>query len=669
MKKPHVNNAEVVKGLEKRSKSTRRAVAMDLVTAPVRKADGETAGESRALVNPWEDIETMHGVIEPPFDPYGLTLVEENSNELRQCAEAMEINIPGYGWRLRRLKTAQDPALDDVAEEERERLKDILTYADYDEGSFTSLRRRTRHDMELTGNAYWEVIRDKDGLPQAFRHVTHFSMRLRPIHPEVVEVVRRRPKGRGNARAFVDVRIRKRFRAYVQAKLALGTAGPTIVHFKEYGDPRVMDWRTGRYVPEGESIPAEDQATEILHWRLYNARTPYGVPRYVGALLSIFGSRAAEEINYTTFKNNLVPSMMLMVSNGQATDDSLTRIQEFMTSQVQGSDNYSKFLIVEAEPFDEEGTDAVKMDLKPLTKEQHTDEMFQIYDKNNRERVRQSFRLPPLFVGRSDDYTRTTAETSRRVADEQVFDPERRDEDWTINRILVQDLEMLYHEFVTNTPNVTNDQDLIQVMGGAEKVGAMTPRVGHAMLEDILSRELPDPVGVKLDVPFSLQMAEAVKNLAQPNEVGQQITALKDAVATNDAEWVDKIQAAMVAKLTEGDDKEPASGVAINAGSQAADLADGSQRALLSTVALSLTGRTMFLGDGAALHARVRFGECKRVGVDTAAVAAGLDVSDVRAMFPGKVELWAAMVEARDRVEPTAYEQPDGSLFAVVNRG
>jgi capsid portal protein len=243
--------------------------------------------------------------------------------------------------------------------------------------------------------------------------------------------------------------------------------------------------------------------------------------------------RSAEEINFSTFKNNNIPSLAVLVSGGTMTEGSVQRLSQFVESAIQGDDNYSKILILEAEGIEDDMGDManVRMQIQPLTSEQHTDALFTNYDQRSREKIRQSFRLPPIYVGRAEDYTRSTADVSRRIADEQIFNPERLEEDHFMNRFLLQEFDMVFHEFVTNTPNITNDEDIVRVMAGAEKTGGMTPRVAHAMLEDLMGRELAMPQGIELDVPFSLQMADAVKNEAQPNEVGQQVTALKRDVA------------------------------------------------------------------------------------------------------------------------------------------
>jgi capsid portal protein len=138
------------------------------------------------------------------------------------------------------------------------------------------------------------------------------------------------------------------------------------------------------------------------------------------------------------------------------------------------------------------------------------------------------WRLPPIFVGRTDEYTRTTAESSRVLADEQIFAPERNSFDEFMNRIIFPEMGIIYHKYCSNSPNTTDNQQLVKILSGSEKTGGMTPIIAREILEDILSKELPPfPKDFPADTPFSLTMAEAVKNKADATEPGQQVTALK----------------------------------------------------------------------------------------------------------------------------------------------
>ena len=516
--------------------------------AVVIKADGEQqrAAPSRSIIDPWENIhiEMSQGIISPPFEFLGLQSIYEMSSELQSNIDAMRTNIPGFGWRLKRLTHTRpvadeepDPLVEMRAHHEKQELDAFLTYIDYDDQSFTKLRGRVREDQEVNGNAFVEVIRDLSGQAANWRFMPAYTMRTTLVDPEVIATVQKQRMIRNGHSVIRHVRKQKRFRKFVQAKVngpfgysthRSGDDMPTMVWFKQYGDPRTMDWRSGEYVDPLELDPRW-HATEVIHLKNETARSVYGTPRWIGALVPLLGVRSAEEINYTTFRNNNIPSMAVLVSGGTMTEGSIDRISQFVESAIQGDDNYSKILILEAEGVEDDMGDManVRMSIQPLTKDQHTDGMFTNYDQRSREKIRQSFRLPPIYVGRAEDYTRSTADVSRRIADEQIFNPERLEEDHFMNRFLLQEFDMEFHEFVTNTPNITNDEDIVRVISGAERTGGMTPRVAHSMLEDILGRELPPPQGIDLDIPFSLQMADAVKNQAMPTEPGQQVTALK----------------------------------------------------------------------------------------------------------------------------------------------
>lgn len=540
--------------------------ALRAVVIGMRKRNGEVPhpkdlgegrpepGQSKALAeDPFEALTAEGRLIEPPFDLLTLAMLPEHSSELGQCVEAYEVNIEGFGYRfVPRIRSDVDmakidPVLLEAMQIEKINLENFFQYCS-GRLSWVETRRRVRKDLETTGNGYIEVVRNAAGKIQGLNHLPSYQMRLGGLDQEPIKVALpiHELQTDGSVK-IVRVPSWERFRRFAQSRSLLlrhatHVGRYTIRWFKEFGDPRVYDYESGEEV-KGEDIaklPTERRANEVVHFKLYSPRSPYGLPRIIGNLLSVFGARAAEEINYTTFRNNNIPSMLLMVSNGQLTDGSIERLESFVESQIQGSDNYSKFLLVEAEGLGEEGEDTghVKVEIERLVDQQHKDALFQNYSNNADSRIRRAFRLPPILVGKSEDYNRATADTSRRLADEQIFAPERGIHDDTINRLLFPDMGVIYHKYKSNTPNTTDNAELVKILGGAEKTGGMTPRIARLLLEDILGQDLPgfpSEFADKADLPFSLLMAEAVQNKADPAEPGQQVTAIKS------LEFIDKL--------------------------------------------------------------------------------------------------------------------------------
>jgi PBSX family phage portal protein len=400
------------------------------------------------------------GILEPPYSLEYLAQLPDHSNILSQCVEAMETNIDGFGFALEPIGEA-DPENDGVgtkeAEDERKRILHFFEFCNPDI-PYSQLRRRVRRDLETTGNGYWEIVRDGKGDIAWIEHIEAHTMRLTKLDTQRVDVILSIRDDESNE--FQECPYKKFFRRFVQIR------NGKRVYFKEFGDPRIVDSRNGKVldeesVAEGDFVPA----TEVIHFKQYSPHSPYGAPRWIGNLLAVLGSRQAEEVNYEYFENNTVPPLALLVA-GSLAENTVSRIQDFIDDNMKGRKGFHKILVIEASPTTDPvpGLPApkVSIEFKPLSDAQQKDALFDNYDRTNREKIRSSFRLPPIFVGLTSDYTRATAHESRSIAEEQVFAPERADHDFVINRILFSAMKVRYWKYRSLSPD-TND---IEVMAG-----------------------------------------------------------------------------------------------------------------------------------------------------------------------------------------------------------
>lgn len=420
---------------------------------------GSSSGQSNALkLDPFVKLTQDGQLVEPPLDMLTLAMIVENSTEVGPAIDAMTVNVESFGWKLQPRVPIDEKTPDEILKilaEERATAENFFGSC-FPDGCFEDLREYVRRDLEATGNAYIEFIEvpGKAGV-DGLSHLPSWSVRIAPPDrepspytdlqikkdirmveeappqpdgmtgepPEGMHMIKKRLKEEVSYSLQEVIRF-KRFRRYAQRR------ANKIVWFKELGDPRVISSKTGKPVTEQELLDSREDwpsvprftlsgrevvvqtgtqgfpvawaANPVRHLRLYSTRSSYGLPRYTGHLFAIFGSRAADEINYTTFKNNNIPSMAITVANGQLTEETVGRVQEFLESAIQSDDNYSKILLLEAEPTSEGLRDpgTMKIDIQPLTREQHTDALFTKYQENNDDRVRRAWRFPPIFVGK-----------------------------------------------------------------------------------------------------------------------------------------------------------------------------------------------------------------------------------------------------------------------------
>ena len=226
------------------------------------------------------------------------------------------------------------------------------------------------------------------------------------------------------------------------------------VFFKEYGDPQPMNSTTGKFE---ESTPDNLLATEIIHFKLKSGT--YGIPRRDGHIVHQYGARKAEELNCLYYKQDRHIPAAVIVENGMLTRNSEVQLQEYMNG-LGGSDNAHEFLLPEAAgleqddvAFGEEKLTPVKVQIKSLAEILQQEALFLEYDTKSRDKLRSAFRLPPIYTGESKDYNKATADTARKITEQQIFDPERNTITGKLNTLFLPDLQIYHVETALKGPN------------------------------------------------------------------------------------------------------------------------------------------------------------------------------------------------------------------------
>lgn len=296
----------------------------------------------------------------------------------------------------------------------------------------------------------------------------------------------------------------KRFRKYVQL------IDEKRVFFKEYGDPRIMDSSTGKF---DDNTPENLRANEIHHMKI--GSETYGKPRWIGNLISLYGARKAEELNLMYFKNGRHIPAAITVSNGKLDDASYEALQGYM-NDLQGTDNAHKFLLLEAMGTVEEKmingdekVTPVRVEIKSLAEVLQQDALFLEYDSNTRMKIRSSFRLPPLYTGEAQEFSRATADTARKVTEEQVFQPERKALARVLNTLFLEPLGFKYVKLAVKGADFHDPIEISKVLEPFIRAGAVAPNDLRDLLGQVLGKRI-EPFGDEYNVPIQVLLREQI---------------------------------------------------------------------------------------------------------------------------------------------------------------
>lgn len=431
-----------------------------------------TDATSEAYLNP----------LPPPYNPDLLERVAQINNTLPQCIAAMVTNCELTGHSFVYTGEKGEEQNEEALAEKKFAESFMLRPNGMD--SMRAIRRKLRHDFETLGYWYMEVGRTQTGDVSWFDHLPGKFCRLCGLDPEEVET-KRWVLREGE---YTQITVKRRFRRFVQL------VGARKVFFKEYGDPRKIDPKTGRV---NDALSFADSATEVIHHCIYPIEG-YGLPRWTNNIPAALGSRECELVNLQFFKDNMIPALAVLVSGGYLTQETIDDLQANFGAY-KGRDSMNRVLVIEARPDEESVGDVSStppvpsLSIQPLGANRQSDELFTGYDQANQEKIRSSFRLPPIFIGRSQDYTYATAQASVDVTERQVFGPEKQDFDDIVNtRLLMRNGQPLkYWQFRSNVSKVTDANLIMQVLQNLMQYGGGSANLCIQTMRELYDANIP----------------------------------------------------------------------------------------------------------------------------------------------------------------------------------
>lgn len=341
-------------------------------------------------------------IVEPPYNPLLWASLMEKNTRLSKLIRTYAQNTVGKGYKITPIK----PFTKETTEEEKKKIQrqiDLVTplfKRPNKKMPFMTVVKLAKIDEEATGNGYLEIARNLKNKIKGLYHV--------PSH-----TVRVRRKGLG----FVQIRDGKK------------------VYFKPLGADFDIHKEKGTKHKLG-SLPFKDRANEMMQWSIYSPRSSYyGIPRYTGAALAIAGNQLAGRRNLAFFKNDATPRLVVTVSNGQLTQESVNQIQNFVNSLGKGAEQAHRVMVVQAKnKFNgpELGQSNAKIDVVPLTVGITDDGSFLKYRNANDEELREAFGISSIFMGGSG-INRATGYVERNITNEQEFLPDLEEKEYMIN--------------------------------------------------------------------------------------------------------------------------------------------------------------------------------------------------------------------------------------------
>lgn len=383
--------------------------------------------------------------------------------------------------------------------------------------SFVQLRRDVREDIKSHGWGCIEFMRNHYGELKRLSYIPGYTIRPMVDPGELVDVAENdsvTPLSKDR-----EVLVKRRFSVYVQIM------GGRKVYFKSPRDPRVVSRTTGKIYkdlralrrpidaePPGEG-PDATPANELLYLSDHDPRSPTPPPVWIGNLVSVLGGREADETNYFYLADKAIPAGLVFVHGGRVPKGTRQRLESRIKNELAGARGTGKFLVVEAIPSQggtaDERSVLPSVTFQSLRDAQTSDALFTTYDERTSDRIGASFRLSPMLRGYTpSSLNRATAYAAMEFSEQQVFQPEREEFDWIVNRYIMPEIGIRFLRFKSNSPPTRSAEEVGKLIQQTAPHGAWTPNEAREVVGDVMNTELAKIEEAWADEPMVLTLAQ-----------------------------------------------------------------------------------------------------------------------------------------------------------------
>jgi len=369
----------------------------------------------------------IEGMAAPPFEYNLLADAYSYNGYHTKCINLKAALTVGAGFEI--FPGNPDDYDENLFSDEKEKIESFLYQHQIQTGqSFIETLLNFQTDYEIYGNAYFEICRNKKGIPSAIYHLPANSIKV----------------------------LYKNKLTYIAQ-----TANLDEIIFSPFG---VM----------------EPDKNEYLSMKSYNPQNLfYGLPEYFGALSAIILDRNAVEFNINKFNNNAIPESIIVIKGASLSDLAKTRIKQFFADNVKGVKNAGKSLILEMENTN--GT----IDIKNIA-ETVPDSSFRNMRLDARDEIIAAHGVPKRLLGIVEGGniagTNETRNQLKIFQDCVIEARQRRLEFLLNNRLLMEGLKIKNCKILFNRPYAENPQQDANFYKTMIENGVLTPEEVKAEL-------------------------------------------------------------------------------------------------------------------------------------------------------------------------------------------